>query len=383
MTTRRFATTGMLFLCIQGVLFAAGSNLDDESTSKERIETVVGSAADYICRAKEAFADDDFDLAMQEIDDAIRLDATSSEAFQIRGGLWAVQGKLDAAVLDCREGLRLNPKSPQASTMLAMVLVERNEKDDLDEATGKLDEAIRLDPNYCSAFINRGNVHRLRGELEQAIKVVEQAIKLDPNAPMAYLQLATILAERRELNKAILNYNESIRLNSKSAIAFRDRGRCRFELGRHELAFEDYTRAIELDPKNAEAYFHRAEAYESRKQPTKALSDLKEAIRLDPKDKCAYELQAFILACNPDMTIRDGHLAVESARKACELSGWKDDDYLVTLALAHAEAGQFSDARKRLKEATDMAPTANAGFRSIAAELFEIDLAYRFEGRHR
>jgi tetratricopeptide (TPR) repeat protein len=382
MITQRSAITAVLLLSMQGVLFSASSNLDDEPTSEEQIEAVAPSAADYICRAKEAFADDDFDLAMQEIDDAIRLDAKSSEAFQIRGGLWAIQGKLDAAVLDCREGLRLNPKSPQACTALAIVLVERNEKDDLDEATGKLDEAIRLDPNDHSALINRGNVHRLRGELEQAIKVVEQAIRLDPNAPMAYLQLANILAERRELNKAILNYNESIRLNSKSAVAFRDRGRCRFELGRHKLAFEDYTRAIELDPRNAESYFHRAQAYESHKEPTKALSDLKEAIRLDPKDKYAYELQAFILACNPDETIRNGRLAVESATKACELAGWKDDDYLVTLALSHAEAGQFSDARKRLKEAMDMAPTANVGFRTIAAELFEIDVAYRFEGRH-
>jgi hypothetical protein len=44
----------------------------------------------------------------------------------------------------------------------------------------------------------------------------------------------------------------------------------------------------------------------------------------------------------PDAKIRDGDKAITDATKLCELSNWKSDSPLETLAIALAQAGKFA-----------------------------------------
>jgi hypothetical protein len=60
--------------------------------------------------------------------------------------------------------------------------------------------------------------------------------------------------------------------------------------------------------------------------------------------KVGYNNRAWIWATCPDGKVRDGRAAVESARRACELSDWKEANPIGTLAAAYAEAGDFDKA---------------------------------------
>jgi hypothetical protein len=48
--------------------------------------------------------------------------------------------------------------------------------------------------------------------------------------------------------------------------------------------------------------------------------------------------------------MRDGKRAVQLGTKACELSNWKSSVHLATLAAAHSECGDFSEAVKWQKK---------------------------------
>jgi hypothetical protein len=64
----------------------------------------------------------------------------------------------------------------------------------------------------------------------------------------------------------------------------------------------------------------------------------------------AHHGLAWNLATGPE-NLRDGKRAITHAKKACELTDYRNPGALETLAAAHAEAGNFKEAVRWQKEA--------------------------------
>jgi hypothetical protein len=86
------------------------------------------------------------------------------------------------------------------------------------------------------------------------------------------------------------------------------------------------------------------EQYLAGSQFTNAVDICRQAIISDPKDDWSYNQLAWIKATCSEATIRDGKEAVAAARKACELTQWKQSAWIDTLAAAYAEVGDFKRA---------------------------------------
>jgi hypothetical protein len=66
--------------------------------------------------------------------------------------------------------------------------------------------------------------------------------------------------------------------------------------------------------------------------------------------------RATLLATCPDARYRDGKVALASATRACELSGWSYPMLLDPLAAAYAETGDFDAAAAFQEKAIGLAP---------------------------
>jgi len=114
-----------------------------------------------------------------------------------------------------------------------------------------------------------------------------------------------------------------------------------------------------LFPKYASAFSARGGALAALGKHDQAKADFEAAIRLNPKKSDPYNSFAWCLATHPDAGFRDGRRAIELAKQAAEISGWKDAGVLDTLAAAYAEAGEFDAAVKQQTEAIDHASASN------------------------
>lgn len=158
------------------------------------------------------------------------------------------------------------------------------------------------------------------------------------------------------LEQAASYYTEHLRNDPTSDWAYRNRGLAWLYQGELDNALKDYTEAIRLDPRNSITYSDRGMAWYYKGEFENALKDYTEAIRLDPQYGGGYNGRAWIWATSADGKYRDGKRAIESARRACDLSDWNEWETIDTLAVAYAEAGDFANAIKYGEQAWSMAP---------------------------
>ena len=74
---------------------------------------------------------------------------------------------------------------------------DKPEMDKLGSAIDDYDEAIRLDPQFASAYYNRGLAYQRLGQSERAIKDFNEAIRLNPQYAAAYNNRANDKGEKK------------------------------------------------------------------------------------------------------------------------------------------------------------------------------------------
>jgi tetratricopeptide (TPR) repeat protein len=156
------------------------------------------------------------------------------------------------------------------------------------QAIEDYNEAIRLKPGNTFAYIGRGNAYDKLGQHQRAIEDHNEAIRLEPDYGAAYIIRGNAYANLGQDQRAIEDYNEAIRLKPDDASAYYNRGCAYTALGQDQRAIEDYNKAIRLKPDYADAYIIRGIAYNALGQYQRAIEDYNDAIRLKPYDASAY-----------------------------------------------------------------------------------------------
>ena len=207
----------------------------------------------------------DYDKAIADFNEAIRLDPKTSLAFRNRGDTYTNKGDHNRAIADYNEAIRLD--SNDALALSARGVAYAN-KGDYDRAIADFNRAIQLDPKSTHAFRNRGVVYATKGDNDRAIADFDRAIRLDPKSGLALRARGVAYANKGDNDQAIADFDEAIRLDPKSSLAFRDRGDIYRSKGDNARAIADYNEAIRLDPNNALAFCRRGRAKLSTNDPS-------------------------------------------------------------------------------------------------------------------
>jgi tetratricopeptide (TPR) repeat protein len=239
---------------------------------------IIQSAADCHLAGRFQHAEQLYRLLLQS-------DANRAGIYTNLGIVLRAQGKLDEAIANYAEAIRLEPESTEAHFNLANALKEHGR---CDEAVQSYKRAITLKPDFAEAHYNMANALRTRGRHNEAISNYERAIQLKPDYAKAYNNLGLALRKLGRLTEAIENYRKAIRLRPDYAEAYNNLGIALKDQERFAEAIESYKLATQFKPDYAEAYYNLANAQRNQEQIEHAIENYAQAIRLKPDHADAH-----------------------------------------------------------------------------------------------
>lgn len=223
-------------------------------------------AAVSFFRGNVKFKQGDYDGAIADYNESIRLGPGVATPWNNRGNTKKAKGDIDGAIADFDEAVRLRPD-------LVAVWINRggakSEKGDFDGAIADYDEVIRLQPNYAPAWNNRGGAKSKNGDHNGAIADCNKAIRLRPNYAEAWNNRGSAKGRKGDLDGAIADFDEAIRLRSDDAHTWYNRGSAKGQKGDYDDAITDFDEALRLQPGYEDAIHNRKLALEARQKAIK------------------------------------------------------------------------------------------------------------------
>jgi len=256
------------------------------------------------------------DPLMRELAEILR----SPVVYEGRGDRALAAGQPAPAVDAFRQALALAPERRAIKQKLATALALTG---DVRGAVALYQELLAQDPNFAEAHYSLGALFVGGGQLAPAIEQFAAAVQADPGYLQARLQLAHTLRRARAFDRALAAYQG----------------------------------ALAVDPRFADARLGYAVTLANAGRYRAARVWLNEARSAHPERLEFTELLVRVLAAAPDVSVRDGRLAVDlGTRLVMQARTWRT---LEAVAMALAETGQWADAVARQQDAVEMFQTAN------------------------
>jgi tetratricopeptide (TPR) repeat protein len=297
----------------------------------------------YVIRANAWLAKRDYAHALADLNSVARIDSANPLDWSVRFRYWLHVKDRDYADLDKNEGVQLDPN--EAITHLWRGDVWCADQD-ATRAITEYTEAIRLEPANAFAYTRRAAAWTRKHDRENEAADLTTAIQLDPNNATYRVARGASYSARGRHKLAMADYDDALRLDPNNSSIWLARGNERRNHLKLDEAIADYARAIELDPRYAAAYAARGNVWKQREAYGKAIAEFSYLTQLEPENALGHQSLARILATCHDAHYRNGNWALAEAKRACELTNWRDPDCLDTFAAACAEIGDFGSAVK-------------------------------------
>ncbi len=164
---------------------------------------------------------------------AIQLDLAFAPAHTNRGIVWCRLGEYDNAVRDLGEAIRLDPHDPEAYRNRGGAW---GAKGDYRRAISDFDEAIRIDSSDALAYDNRASARSETGDYDGALKDYGQAIRLDPKDADAYAARGSVWAAQAKYDNARARLSRSRCGSIRRCGGLQQFGLARGDLPRREIS---------------------------------------------------------------------------------------------------------------------------------------------------
>ncbi len=233
-------------------------------------------------------------------------------------------GRLDEALVACRQAIGLKPDFSMAHLDLGLLLAGKGH---LDEAVAACRRASQLKPDDGYAFYDLGLLLYRAGRVDEALAPLRRAVDLMPDNSTAHSQLGRVLADKGHLDEAAAAWRRASQLKPDDGDAYYNLGTSLINMGRDDEALAPLRRAIDLMPDHAESHCNLGYALRKLGEFTQALIAFERGNELGSRRKdWRYPSAQWVKECRRRIEL-DGRLAAVLRGDAQPADAAERDEY--------------------------------------------------------
>jgi len=216
---------------------------------------------------------------------------------------------------------------------------------DLPVAEEHFRKSLELNPKNWKSRFGLAEVMRRKGLFEESKAQLLRGIEYQPDNADFHLTLGELLSTHLESEEeAITHFREAVRIDPEFFRAYFNLGMCLLKVDKVDEALEQLSNALRLKPDDPRVNCRLGIALDRQKKFSQAAACYARALEHEPTLVPAILGLASIFAKAKDPKLHHPEEAVQLARTACELSGYKDLAALKVLEEVYAELGRFPEA---------------------------------------
>lgn len=201
----------------------------------------------WIVRGKSYLALGRYSEAQADFDEVIRLEPDLIYGYRWRADAYQGQGQADLALRDATRAIELSPASAGNYYVRATIYMDQKRYAD---AGTDLDSALKLDDGELTVgiLLLRSVCYTRLGNYAEVIATTERVMAIDPEHPVAYNNRGKAYALQGQYDRALQDYDRAFELGIEGARPFCNRGVAHRELGFIEEAVADFQACLASQP---------------------------------------------------------------------------------------------------------------------------------------
>ena len=211
-----------------------------------------------------------------------------------------------------------------------------------------------------STAVNRllveGTRLRVAHQEDRAVEHFQQAARLAPRDERPHELLGALYLEQKQFDKAVQEFEQAVQLSPGRREPRLGLGMAYYMKGDPRRAQQNFEAVLGRNPQNAEGQRLLADLYAEQKLYAEAIQHYQEALRLQDDMAVAHNNLAWLYATSEDAKFRDPGAALKHARRAVELTHWKEAGFVDTLAEAYFANKNFQEAVRTQVKALQLDP---------------------------
>jgi Tfp pilus assembly protein PilF len=210
---------------------------------------------------------------------ALTIDPKHAGARYALGMALLGSGNPKQAKTELEEAGWMAPDNPLPFYALARIYREENNSA---KALHFLENVLKIQPNFMSAYIERGDIYLAGGEYEQALKEYQRILQLDRGFVAAHVKIGMVRQIRQQWNEAQEAYQTALAIDPNQAFACNNLAWLNIERQGGDLveALRWAEKAVELAPGAAQFWDTLGWVHRARGEKDSAVAALKKAVAL-------------------------------------------------------------------------------------------------------